>query len=143
MLRISFLILVFCLALGCQEIETHKSLSKEQIKYIKSLGLLYEDEVIIKFYSEHTQKAAGNFFTDKRMAKYWIDKNDSSKNQRNSALYKEILNIDTVYSPGFTYCPYMMVHKKGGQSFKVCVEGEKEEVKSFFEEALALWKKEK
>lgn len=136
-------ILIVFLLLACNSIESHTSLGKKQIEYIKSLGLLDEEETIIKFYSEHTQKAAGNFFTEKRIAKYWIDKNDSTKNQLKSAFYKEIKKIDTVYNAGFTYCPYMMIHKISGESFTVCVEGERSEVQSFFEEALNLWNENK
>jgi hypothetical protein len=34
----------------------------------------------------------------------------------------------------------MMVTKKDGSRFKVCADGEKPEIKAFFEEALAKWK---
>ena len=135
------LLITLCLFFSCQQIETHDSLSNKQIEHIKSLGLLDENELILKFYSEHTQEIAGNFFTNKRVANYWIDGNDSSKNQKNMAFYNEIINIDTIYSPGFTYCPYMLIKKKNGNSFKVCVDGKRNEIKSFFEDVLTLWKK--
>ena len=131
-----FLLLFF---FSCQRIETGKSLSTSDLKYIKSLHLLDTNEKLYKFYSEHTKKVAGNFFTDKRMAKYWIDERDSSKNEISSAFYSEIKSIDTVYQAGLTYCPYMLVTKKSGDTFKVCVEGNRNEVKAFFEDALQLW----
>jgi hypothetical protein len=116
-------------------------LSKDDIAYIRGLGLIEEDEKIIKFYSEDVNKVAGNFFTDRKMAKYWIDRRDSTKNQVSFAYYKDIVSIDTNYMQGaLTYAPYMMVTKKDGSRFKVCAEGEKPEIKAFFEEALAKWK---
>ena len=133
----------FFLLVGCQQIETHGSLKKEQIDYIKSLGLLDNDEEIIKFYSEHTKKIAGNFFTNKRFASYWIDDIDSSKSMLNSAFYNDVIKLDTVYNPGLTYCPYLEITKTNGEKFKVCVEGENDEVKLFFEEAINTWMKNK
>ena len=73
------------------------------------------------------------------MAKYWVDERDSSKNEISSAFYSEIKSIDTVYYAGATYCPYMLVTKTNGNKFKVCVEGKRNEIKAFFEEALQLW----
>ena len=136
---LSFLCLMLLIFFSCQRIETGNSLSASDLKYIKSLHLLDTNERLYKFYSEHTKKVAGNFYTDKRMAKYWIDERDSSKNEISSAFYSEIKSIDTVYYAGFTYCPYMLVTKKNGDYFKVCVEGKRNEIKAFFEEALQLW----
>jgi hypothetical protein len=140
MRTICLLLALVCLA-SCQKIETGKTLSKKQIEYIKSLGLLDDNETIIKFYSEFTKKKAGNFYTDKRMAEYWIDESNSSKDHRNSAWYSEIVAIDTNYMHGaLTYAPYMWVTKKDGTHFKVCVEGSHKAVKAFFEDAIKIWK---
>jgi len=43
--------------------------------------LLDKDEKIYKFDSEFKSDVAGIFFTDKRLAKYWIDKKDKTKDQ--------------------------------------------------------------
>lgn len=110
---------------------------------MQNLNLLDKDEKIIKFYSEYRKENAGNFFTKKRVAKYWIDKKDETKNVTNYAYYKDIKSIDTVYNAGFTYCPYLMINKIDGTSFKVSVEGNKTEVKSFFEDLLIEWNKNK
>ena len=135
--------ILFSLILSCNQIEYGNSLKQSEIEYIKSLGLLEDTEEIKKFYSEHTNEIAGNFFTNKRLAKYWIDKGDSSKNVISSAFYGDIITIDTIYDAGLTYCPYLVVTKKDKSTFKVCVEGTKEEVKLFFEEAISNWKKAK
>ncbi|GAA4509096.1 hypothetical protein GCM10023172_42200 [Hymenobacter ginsengisoli] len=135
---------VFFVAFGlvsCNHIETGKTLKKSDLDFIRSIGLLDEGEEIHKFYSELRNKNAGNFFTDKRMAAYWIDDKNKRKTALSSAFYPEIVSIDTVYYAGATYCPYMLVNKDDSTQFKVCAEGKRAEVKQFFEEALNLWKK--
>lgn len=124
---------------SCQQIENASSLSTEVLNHIRSLHLLDPDEKLQLFYSEYKKKSAGNFFTNKRIAKYWIDDRDSNKNEINWAYYSEILSIDTVYYAGLTYSPYMLVTKKDSTKFKVCADGTREEIKSFFEQAINLW----
>lgn len=141
----SFLIIFFSLFLlvSCNKIETNDTLNKSDISLIQDLNLIDENEKIIKFYSEYRKENSGNFFTNKRVAKYWIDKEDESKNVINSAFYKDIKSIDTIYNAGLTYCPNLMISKIDGTSFKVSVEGDKTEVKSFFEDLLKEWDKNK
>lgn len=138
---INFVSLV--LLVSCNKIETNDTLNKSDISLIQDLNLIDENERIIKFYSEYRKENSGNFFTNKRVAKYWIDKEDESKNVINSAFYKDIKSIDTVYNAGLTYCPYLMISKIDGTSFKLSVEGDKTEVKSFFEDLLKEWDKNK
>lgn len=138
---INFVSLV--LLVSCNKIETNDTLNKSDISLIQDLNLIDENERIIKFYSEYRKENSGNFFTNKRVAKYWIDKEDESKNVINSAFYKDIKSIDTIYNAGLTYCPYLMISKIDGTSFKVSVEGDKTEVKSFFEDLLKEWDKNK
>jgi hypothetical protein len=135
--------LVMYFLISCNHIETGLSLRKSDIDYIKNLKLLDHDEKIYKFYSEFKKKNAGNFFTNKRIAKYWIDERDKEKNQILFAFYKDIKSIDTVYYAGLTYNPYMLITKLDSIAFKVSVNGTKQEVKAFFEEALVKWKTEK
>lgn len=138
---INFVSLV--LLVSCNKIETNDTLNKSDISLIQDLNLIDENEKIIKFYSEYRKENSGNFFTNKRVAKYWIDKEDESKNVINSAFYKDIKSIDTIYNAGLTYCPYLMISKIDGTSFKVSVEGDKTEVKSFFVDLLKEWDKNK
>jgi hypothetical protein len=133
------LLLSFLFSFSCNHIETADTLSKTDIKYIQTLGLLGSDEKIYKFFSEYKKKVAGNFFTDKRLAKYWIDEQKKEKNRILFAYYEDIKSIDTVYDAGLTYCPYMLITKSDGTQFKVCADGEREEVKSFFEDAIKQW----
>ncbi|MBF4463664.1 hypothetical protein [Flavobacterium sp. LC2016-12] len=134
---------VLYLFFSCNKIENQSTLSKDDIQYIKSLKILDDNETIYRFYSNFKLKNAGNFFTDKRLASYWIDKRDQRKNEIVFAYYHDISKIDTVYKAGATYCPYLLVTAKNGSTFKVSVEGEKKEIKSFFERALQEWRKRK
>lgn len=127
--------------LSCNSIEKGDKLEKTDMERIQNLNLLDEDEKIYKFYSEITNETAGNFFTNKRLANYWIDKRDKTKNEVNFAFYSNIKSIDTIYNAGATYCPYMLITKKDdGSNFKVYVDGTHQEIKIFFEEAILLWK---
>jgi hypothetical protein len=137
------LLLFSLLACKGNRSETEDSLSKSDIEYIRSLNIVDSDEKIYKFYSEFKKKNAGNFYTDKRIAKYWIDERSKDKNQIFSAFYPEIKSIDTVYNPGATFCPHMLITKLDGTQFKVCADGKREEIKTFFEDALKLWQQKK
>jgi hypothetical protein len=131
--------LVLFFLLSCNRIETGSTLRKSDIEYIEKLGLLDRDEKIYKFYSEFKKEKAGNFFTNKRIAVYWIDDRHKEKNEISFAFYPDIKSIDTVYNPGSSYCPYMLITKLDSTQFKVCADGKREEVKPFFEETMKLW----
>ena len=137
------LLLLIIFSIACHNVETGSTLTKADITRIKKLNLLDSNETIYKFYSEFRKKTAGNFFTNKRMASYWIDDHDKSKNRTSFAFYPDIISIDTVYNAGLTYAPYMLVTKKDSSQFKVCVEGKREQIKSFFEDAMKKWKENK
>ncbi len=134
-----FLLLLFLTC--CEKIETGETLAKEDLANIERLGLLGKDERIVKFYSQFKKPFAGNFFTDRKVASYWIDRRDSTKNRLDWAYYQDIVAIDTNYLENApSYAPYMQVTKRDGTRFKVYAEGEKNELKAFFEEAMVLWK---
>lgn len=134
-----FLLSVTVVLASCNRIQTGDTLSKTDINRLIKLNLLDKDEKVFKFYSEFKNEVAGNFFTDKRIAKYWIDERDKSKDKIDFAYYPDIKSIDTVYNAGATYCPYMLVTKVDNSKFKVCADGKREEIKEFFKEALTKW----
>jgi len=136
---ITIVILLFLFS--CNKIENHKTLSQNDINRIKSLKILDNDEIIYQFYSEFKNEFAGNFYTNKRIASYWIDKRDAKKNKTNFAYYKDIIKIDTIYNSGLTYSPYILITTKDNKTFKVYVDGKKDEIKSFFENSLQEWRK--
>lgn len=122
------------------KIETANTLTKQDIDCLHSLNLLDTNEQLYKFYSEFKKSVAGNFYTDKRLASYWLDDHDKSKNKIEFAFYKDIVKIDTVYYAGATYCPYLLITKTDSSSFKVCADGKKQEITDFFNDAITKWK---
>lgn len=129
--------------ISCNQIENNKTLNQDDINFVKTLKILDTDETIYKFYSENTNETAGNFFTNKRVASYWIDKHNSEKNEINFAFYNSIIKIDTITKVGLTYCPYALITRNDGSTFKLSVEGKKQEVKSFFTDLLFHWRNNK
>jgi hypothetical protein len=77
------------------------------------------------------------------MAMYFIDDDHMEKDELDFAYYPDIRSIDTVYYAGLTYCAYMLVTKTDNTRFKVFVEGNREDLKSFFEEAIDFWRQNK
>ena len=128
---------------SCHNIKDGKKLNNSTVKLIRSLGLLEQDEKIIKYYSNYVEKGAGNFFTNKRIAHYWLDRSDRSKNDTSFAFYHDIISIDTVYVVPDTFSPYMTIKKSDSTEFKVYVDGNHNEIKSFFEEAINIWQAKK
>jgi hypothetical protein len=133
-----FAILIF---ISCQQIETGDSLDKKTIALVKSMGLLSNDEKIIRYYSNYSKSKAGNFFTNKRLAMYWLDDHDLSKNDTSFAFYQDIISIDTTYRVPDTFIPYMLITRNDSSQFKVYIDGSRKDVKSFFEDAIILWQK--
>ena len=132
---------ILLLLISCNKIENSKTLDKKDIEYIKNLGLLEEDETIYGFYSQFKNSVAGNFFTNRRIAAYWIDKRNSKRNIVKFTYYNEIRKIDTVYKVGVTYSPYMLVTMFNDSTFNVYVNEDKKEIRAFFEGTIREWKK--
>jgi hypothetical protein len=127
---------------SCQPgIQKGQSLSRNHVNYIRSLRLLSGNEYIILFDSQYKIRISGNFFTDKRIAAYWIDERDTAKRKINYAFYKDIDSIKTNYFQSQKDIPFLEVYKTDGKKFKVYVKADSIETKYFFENAIATWKK--
>lgn len=126
-----------------QGILSEEKLSAKDLNRIRSLKLLDKDEHIIKFYSNYQRKVAGNFYTDKRLAMYWLDEYHEEDRKVRSAFYSDIIAIDTTANVSSTYCPFLLVTQKDSTQFQVYVDGTPQEIKAFFEEAIQLWQKQK
>jgi|SRR5450432_3824178 hypothetical protein len=124
-------------------IETANTLTEQDLDRLHTLKLLDKNEHLYKFYSEFKNSIAGNFYSNKRLASYWLDEHDKSKSKIEYAFYTDIIKIDTVYYAGATYCPYMLITKTDSSSFKVCVDGTKKEITDFFNDAIDKWKRQK
>jgi hypothetical protein len=71
-------LLILCSACD-NKIETANTLTKQDFDRLQSINLLDTAEQVYKFYSEFKNSVAGNFYTDKRLASYWLDEHDKSK----------------------------------------------------------------
>ncbi|UOQ74205.1 hypothetical protein [Hymenobacter cellulosilyticus] len=143
--RISVFIQVWCLVLlilftSCEKIEPGNALDAETTNLITSLGLLDKDEQIVYFYSNYKKSRAGSFFTDKRIARYWLE-DQPAKTEIKFSFYKDIVSIDTVYKVPYFDCPYMIITSKNGTKFRAYVDGDTQEKRAFFEKVISLWRK--
>ena len=143
--KLNHIIIILLLFLvSCESgIKKGNELSKSDLKYIRELGLLNENEEIILFSSQGGNRISGNFISENRLASYWTEKRKEN-NQINSAKYVE---IDTLIikdlSQALTYASYIKVIKKDKTEFKVYVDGEVEKMNKFFEKAIYEWEKQK
>ena len=116
-------------------------LSQADRDYIKGLGLLDDNENIILFDGQSDFKTSGNFFSDKRIASYWIDKSNKTRSSVDFGLYSEIDTILTRdLSRSLTYASYMEIVKHDGNTFKAYVDGDSTEVRTFFDRAISEWR---
>lgn len=131
--------------IACENgIQKGTALSKEDLAFIQELGILDENEEIILFHSQSGKsdevKEAGNFFTEKRIAAYWLD--ISSENAVNSALYSEIDTIRTFdKTKQWSQGSYLEIRTKDSIEFRVYVNGDSSSVWNFFNRASQEWKK--
>lgn len=123
--------LLLCAVFSCNKIYQGDQLSAKELAQIKNLGLLDANESIYQFYSNNRGvKGAGNFYTTKRVANYWLYRNNR---QTSFAYYRDIARINlTTHPPGDFTIPFITVTKKDSTQFKVYVDGSELEVKNFF-----------
>lgn len=127
------------LLLSCNRIEAGSALSPADAAFVRSLGLLDNGETMQRFYSNFTRRTAGSFFTDKRMAHYWLGSRDSCEHQRECAFYPDITAVDPVFKVPDFDCPFLLVRKKDQTTFRVYMDGSPAEMQRFYQEALGAW----
>ncbi|SHF04965.1 hypothetical protein SAMN05444278_1313 [Psychroflexus salarius] len=122
-------------------IKSGNDLSKVELEYIREIGLLTNNEKILRFTSQSVNSTNGGFISDKRLAYYWIDERNET-NEINSAIYSE---IDTLIfkdlSDAWTYSSFIKVVTQDSLEFKVYVNDDREKANEFFETAMSQWKK--
>jgi hypothetical protein len=127
------------LLLSCNRIEAGSALSRADTAFIRSLGLLDNEETIQRFYSNYTRRTAGSFFTDKRMAHYWLGSRDQREDQREDAFYPDITAVTPVLKVPYFDSPYLQVRRQDGTTFRVYMGGSPAEMHRFCQEALGAW----
>ncbi|MDO7847419.1 hypothetical protein Q5H92_13700 [Hymenobacter sp. M29] len=109
----AFCFAIFALLLcSCNRIETGARLSPNEVAFLRGTGLLDNGETVHLFYSNFTFRKAGSFFTDRRMAHYWLDGRDPGQHQREYAFYPDIAAVDPVFKVPDFDSPYLQVRKK-------------------------------
>lgn len=132
-------LLILLLFTTCNKIHQGKELGQKDIDLLRSLNLLDEGENVISFYSNYKKSVAGNFYTDKRVATYWLDKNPNKEQKIEFACYQDILQVDSVFSVGTTYSPYLLITRKDSSQFKVYVDGDAKEKTAFYQDVVTHW----
>lgn len=126
-----------------------QDMSEKDIQYIRTLGLLDKDENIILFDAQGATiwygiKEGGSFFSDKRIAGYWIAQYKQQKTTIDYAFYKDIDSITLKdRSTALTDASYLTVYKHDGTKFRAYIDGNRQKVKDFYKSALEEWKKQK
>ena len=131
--------LLSLLLLSCNRIEIGAALSAEEVAFIRDVGLLAPGETIHRFYSNFKFRKAGSFYTNQRMAHYWLDGKDARQHQRQYAFYPDIIAVDPVFHVPDFDCPYLQVRRKDQTTFRVYMSGSPEEMQLFYQEALGAW----
>ena len=108
-------------------------LNEKGIEYIKSQGLLDDDENIIWYVSLLDVKSSGNFLTNKRISSYWLDGSTKDNNYKHFVYLKEIDSITLEdLSQTLTYSSYINVYSKG-KNFKVYLDNDSIKTRDYFE----------
>ncbi len=139
-MRVFYISIIVFFITSCkfEKIENGKNLSPQIIVKLKSLNLIDDGEIIQKFYSNFEKESAGSFFSDKRVAHYWI--NSDNMYDISFAFYHEIAAIDTVCNGPVEFdCPYILIKEKNENTFKLFIEGTEFEKKEFYNELIKFW----
>ncbi|RTQ51507.1 hypothetical protein EJV47_06820 [Hymenobacter gummosus] len=122
-------------------------LSADELSQLQRLGVLASGETIRLFDSQDgfgRVRLAGNFFTDRRLAAYWIDQYHPSRTGIHSAFYPA---IDTIYfvpaQPAQFNAAFLEVRRRDGQRFNVYVGTDSTNAQHFFRAAFAEWQRHK
>lgn len=136
------IILILLSTTSCtrNHIKAGDSLCQETKQLISDLGILPENEKIIKYYSNFRESNAGSFYTDRRIAHYWIDESHPERNDTSFALYTDIVRIDTVFHAGATHSPFLKARLTDSSQIFIYADGAYTEIKAFFEEIIGRWK---
>ncbi len=119
-------------------------LSSSNVSYLKerrlkSINLLEEGETVLFFSSNMTTSTSGNFFTNKRVATYWIYK---GRNDINSSYYKDVEDIafETGTDPYISDLHKITISVSDGSQFTLYLSGGAKDALEIFHELEKTWK---
>lgn len=140
--HIILLIITIMLLTGCGR-QSDSGLSSQEEAYLEALGLLSKDETVLFFDSSTKFERSGSFFTDQRVASYWLDLHTPAKSQKSSALYRDVANISLRYAADWTYAHDILIELEDGTSFHVYVSSDKDFANNFFKTLTSTWQQAK
>ena len=140
-----FLFSILFLAVSCSWTEKNENnLSAKDLSFIRSLGILDTNEKILLFESNggiSGLKQSGNFVTDKRVASYWIENNQT---EMNFAFYAQIdsmkLNDKTT---AVTLASSFTIYAHDNNTFELYVDADSARLHQFYNQTVQLWEKNK
>lgn len=140
----TILIIIFTqlfISCGYEKVKSGGSLSTIQINHMQELGVLDKNEKILYCSTNMNYNVSGNIITEKRIAQYWLEKENRDIE---SAYYNQ---IDTIligkYGDSFESISFYIVKKKDGKSFNVYFNWKKEDIDLIYQEILEIWKRNK
>ena len=133
----------FIVLWSCNANYSNQVLTKADTIRIQKLGLLDTNEIIISYTANYKKEVTGSFFTNKRVAYYWIDERYVDRNIIEFAYFEDIKSIDTTILTSLTQASFLTVTKNDDSKFNVYLTGEKDKIKAFFTQATKKWKKAK
>ncbi|MEL6353990.1 MAG: hypothetical protein AAFR58_19870 [Cyanobacteria bacterium J06627_28] len=127
---------------GCSSYYSSSGLTDAEEDYLTEIDLLDNNEDVLFFSSGLGIKQEGNFFTDKRVATYWIEPERPHREKRVSADYSEIADISIAYSSNSLYAHKITVTRIDGSQFPVYIGFRRAIAQDFFEALIKQWQQE-
>ncbi len=103
-------------------------------KHLVAIGLLDPQEAVLGFTTNHNDEEARAFFTNKRIAWYWLNEKDTTQNSKHSAYYPEISTASLTLSNRWDDAHFITIKTIGANEFNAYLGGSKEFAQSFFDE---------
>lgn len=116
-----------------------ETLEREQENHLRELFELEAQEAIITLNNLPSAVSNGSFYTDQRVAGYWISENQSGNNLV-SVRYEDVKSMtlsDLSGSRG--QASFILITKKNGRSVQIFVDGKSKEVGDFYDGVQRSW----
>lgn len=141
-LKISISIFIMLLFSNCDDRPIKGNRVPIDLKQkILEMGILDKNEEIILFYPSYDNKRYGNFYTNKRIACYWLESKRKNENYVQSAYYSEIKSIELKYGDGFEFTSALIIELESGEKFNVYFNDTNENIDTLYKDVLKYWNK--
>lgn len=143
-MKFRYLLIVCLFFIACKSApKTEEELTDSEVQYIKNLGLITNDEEILLFDSQSDFETSGNFFTNLRIASYWIS-DRAEECDTNSAFFKDVDSLQlTDLVNDFANASYITVYVEDGTTFHVYIDADSAATYEFYTLAKENWEQAK